>query len=548
MQRPCEQLAFLAALCVIVCGALGAETGTLSVLVHEPDSASPLPSRAWVQAGAQRIFEPTTPSCTPYARDRSFSSEGRFALTLPAGTALLHVERGKEYRPVDREVAVGAGETVEVDVTLERWTHMAAEGWYSTDLHCHFGVHDLPVLKQLALADDVNLEPILTLWNHQRDGLSDESWPDWPHAPNVFADPTHLVTLRNQEIERIGGGPFESVGALLMFGLQTPVKMPPRNSRYPCDAVLARMAKNSSPHCIIDTDKPIWAENVVGVALGLFDCVQVCHNHYHRDSTLPLGWGMATVDEPEQESWGPDELFHRTNRTYHRFLNCGFKLAATGGTAMGVMPAPLGYCRTYAKLDGPLTEASYLKAIASGRTFATSGPMLTLTAAGKDVGAEIRYSTQSRASIPVKALLRSIQPIDRLELIYNGRIIKGVDLKDQPASPTLRRSVTMDFAPTRSGWIAARALFVAPDGCLRQAHTSPVYITVDDKPTASRQDAEFMIRWLDRIAEIARQPDRYDTTDQTKHTLTLFQKARKVYENIAAQPSAETARSRKREG
>jgi len=61
---------------------------------------------------------------------------------------------------------------------------------------------------------------------------------------------------------------------------------------------------------------------------------------------------------------------------------------------MGVMPAPLGYCRTYAKLQGPLTEANYLKAIRAGRTFATGGPMLTLTVAGKDVGAEIRHSIE----------------------------------------------------------------------------------------------------------------------------------------------------------
>ena len=527
------QLVLLIALSLIL-PAFGAETGTLSVLVHEPGGTSALPCRAWIDVGSQRIFQVASESCMPYARDRSFSSQGRFTVSLPAGKAVVHVERGKEYRPVEREVIVSAGGTVALDVTLERWVDMVAEGWYSADLHCHFGVHDVRVLKQLALADDVNLEPILTLWNHQRDGLSDKRWPDWPHGASVYADPTHLVTLRNQEIERIGGGPFESVGALLMFGLTTPVEMPPGNSRYPCDAVLGRTAKRSSPACVIDTDKPIWGENVVGVALGLFDCVQVCHNHYHRDATLPLGWGMATVPEPGQDDWGADELFHRTNRTYYRFLNCGFKLAATGGTAMGVMPAPLGYCRTYAKLQGPLTEANYLRAIRAGRTFATSGPMLTLTVAGKDVGAEIRHSIERSDSLPVKALLRSIQPIDRLELICNGKIIKSLDLRDRRAAPMLTESVAMEFVPTRSGWVAARAIFTAPDGRLRQAHTSPVYITVDDKPTASKRDAEHMIRWIDRLAEVARQPGRYETTEQRSHVLAVFQEARKVYETIAS--------------
>jgi len=66
-----------------------------------------------------------------------------------------------------------------------------------------------------------------------------------------------VITLRNQEIERIGGEVFESIGALLMFGLTKHVKMPLRNSRYPCDAVLAQIAKKTSPECVIDTDKPI---------------------------------------------------------------------------------------------------------------------------------------------------------------------------------------------------------------------------------------------------------------------------------------------------
>jgi len=211
-----------------------------------------------------------------------------------------------------------------------------------------------------------------------------------------------------------------------MFGLTRPVKMPPGNSRYPCDAVLGRMAKDVSPDCVIDTDKPIWGENVVGVALGLFDAVQVCHNHYHREATLSggrIGWGMAgAITEDEAKDLGENELFHRTNQTYYRFLNCGFKLAVTGGSAMGVMPVPLGYSRTYAKLDGPLTEANYLKAIRAGRTFATSGPILILTANDLDCGAEIPYSTSGDEPVRIKAELRSIQPIESLDLIADARM------------------------------------------------------------------------------------------------------------------------------
>ena len=410
---------------------------------------------------------------------------------------------------------------------------MCKEGWYSSDMHCHFGLNNLGILKQLALADDINLEPILTLWNHQQSSTSNDKWPDWQTGSSVYADTTHLVTLRNEEIERIGGGAFESVGALLMFGLTEPVKMPVRNSKYPCDAVLGREAKRSSPECIIDTDKPIWSENVVGVALGLFDSVQICHNHYHRDATLHLGWGMAADETDKQKYWGEDELFYRTNLTYYRFLNCGFRLAVTGGSAMGVMPVPLGYNRIYAKLDGLLTEANYLRAIHAGRTFATSGPMLFLTANGLDCGSNIQYSIHSKEPILVKAEVRSIQLLNSLELIYNGKVIKKIDLKNLSPSPMFEKSLILELKPLRSGWLIARAIFNSTDGRLRQAHSSPIYVTVDGKPTASKVDAEYMISWIDRLIKVTNKPGRYSSETERAEVQAIFKEARQEYESIA---------------
>ncbi len=513
------------------------DVGSISVSIHESGSEAPLPCRAWVSVAGKRLFQPATETCTPYARDRSFSCDGSFVIEVPVGKATIHVERGKEYRPVDTEVVVQPNQTTTVDIALERWVNVSKEGWYSADMHCHFGLGDVRVLKQLALADDIHFEPVSTLWNHQRGNPPNGAWPDSLTDFSVHADATHIVTFRNQEIERIGGEVFESTGALLMFGLSKPVEMPPGNSRYPCDAVLGRAAKETSPECIIDTDKPIWGENVVGMALGLFDSVQLCHNHYHRETTAPLGWGMAGVDiKEEQQEWSEDELFHRTNSTYYRFLNCGFRLAATGGSAMGVMAVPLGYSRTYAKLDGPLTEASYLAAIHAGRTFATSGPMLILTADGLGCGSEIRRSASSKP-IQIKAELLSILPIDSLELIANGKVIKSVNLKGRSASPVLEESIAMAFEPRRSGWVAARAIFTAPDGRLRQAHTSPVYITVDEKPTASKTDAEYMIRWIDRLVQVADKPGRYKTDEERSQVQALYQQARQKYQDISRQAS-----------
>jgi hypothetical protein len=462
---------------------------------------------------------------------------------------VVHVERGKEYLAVDEPVTAQGGRTTEVHIILRRWFDMREKGWYSADMHVHFinedrrvktaarFEDDLRILKQMTLADDVNFVPVFSFWN---DNI--ESWPSWPTGPYVRADDYHLVTLANQEIERIAKGDapaFESVGAPLFFGLTKPVYTPRLEAVHPCDVALCRIARKHSPDSIIDLEKPLWAETVVGVALGVFDCVQLCHNHYNRDKTIRMGWGMIGPDlEDKGSDWGNSEILNRSNLTYYRWLNCGFHLAATGGSAVGVMPAPLGQSRTYAKLDGPLSEASYFKAIRAGRTFATTGPMLFLTVNGHEVGSRLDRSSGDRAPLRVRAELQSIQRMESLELIHNGRVLSRMVLSDAAPSPVLNRVLETKFAPQRSGWVAARASYRCPDGSLHQAHTSPVYISVDGKPTLFRSDAEFMIRWIDRILQISDQPGRYASTDDRREAQAIFREARAVYERIADQAKA----------
>jgi hypothetical protein len=506
-------------------------TGVIRAEVVDAATAGPVPCRAWVEAGGERLYQPRSPGCVPYRKDESFSCGGSFEIEAPAGEVLVHVERGKEYRPVETRVNVVAGATTEVAIELRRWIHVAAEGWYSVDFHCHFGVGDVSVVKQQALADDVNVLPILSLWNQHQ--------PDWPFPPDqavVAADATHIVTRRNQEIERIGGDAFESLGAPLMHGLTRPVCIPDITERYPPDLVVLREAKGESPRSVIDCDKPIWAENAVGMAFGLFDAVQLCHNHYHRRDDIPVCCGMAglLLDPSQREDWGEAELFWRTNAAYYRFLNCGFRLAATGGSAMGVMSVPLGYNRTYVRVAGPLTEANVLEAVRAGRTFATSGPMLLLTVDGRSVGETIALDSHGDRTLAVRAEVRSIQPIDKIEIVQNGDVIKSVDLSGRAVDGVLREVATCEISPKRSGWVAARAIFPGPGAVPRQAHTSPVYVIVDHKPIVFKRDVEQMIRWIDGLLAVSNRPDRYASDEQRAAAQVMFRAAREKYEAILA--------------
>jgi len=293
-------------------------------------------------------------------------------------------------------------------------------------------------------------------------------------------------------------------------------------------------AKESSLHCIINTDKPLWAENVVGVALGLFDVVQICHNHYHRANNLQPGWGMiGLIDDSEKELAGKDEeLFIRTNQIYYRWLNCGFRLGVSGGSAIGVMPVPLGYNRTYAYVEGALTPKKYWQAVKEGRTFATSGPMLTMSANGEDIGATLHLSSKSRSSIQISATVRSIQNLISFEILQNGKIIAKDDLTGFHPKPSFKKTIATTTSPKHRGWIAARVLYKTPQGHWRMAHTSPIYFIVDQKPIASQKDAEYMIKWIDELIKISNSPGRYPSREKRDKVRAIFLEAREIYETV----------------
>jgi hypothetical protein len=506
-------------------------TGFVEVTVVEEGKVDLLPCRAWIEINNSRYYRPESANCVPYVRDMSFTSNGKFKIKVPVGNAIVHVERGKEYLPVNKEVDVKGDKVNEVRIYLKRWIDMAALGWYSMDIHCHFGADSLDILKQQSLADDINYQPVLTVWN-SRQYKTKDIWDNQQVNPTIFADPSHLIAFNNQEIERIGGADFESIGALHLIGLKKPLDNP-QTYAYPADVSLAEIARKTSPECIIDCDKPVWGENAVTAALGYFDSAQLCHNHYHRFSDLDPCCGMAVLrrSKSEKSRWGG--LFWQTNQAYYSFLNCGIKLAATGGSAMGVMRVPLGYNRTYMKIEGELAQENILKAIKNGRTFATSGPMLFFEVNNQPSGATLNIDSKRPKSIQIKAGLQSIEPVVALEIIQNGKIIKSLNLEGQIPSPVLEKEIQMAVVPQESGWLAARAIYFNYNRFVRQAHSSPVYVIVDNKPIAFKKDALILRDWVDKLIQINGKEGRYRSEQEKQEVLAKYKEARRFYEAVA---------------
>lgn len=506
------------------------------------------PCRAWVEVvGTEgtRLFEPrNTPLATPYARDRSFSCDGTFEIEVPMGELVVHIEKGKEYLPRDLEIpAVSAADantaaTLPIKAQLQRWVDMPSQGWYSADMHVHLGFDNPRVLQQLALADDVHVIPAFSYWLRGRG----EPWlTDWPSADHVLAtliDARHIVSRNHLEIERIKGtaAPGSEVGATFLFNLRNPITAEKYGEYFPTDTELCRVARSMSPASVFDSDKPSWAETVVQAALGQLDTIQVCHNHYHRNATLAGGWGMIGPLSPGESNYAAgDGLFHRTNALYYRLLNCGFRLGVSGGSAIGVMPVPAGFHRVYAHLDQEFNSENFWKAVKAGRTFATTGPMLSLVADASEVGDTLQFDSRDNES-SVVATVRSVENLESIEIIQNGQILASQDLRPRAANPVLEAELRASVTFETSGWIAARVLFRSPDGLLRQAHTSPIYARVEGQPMNSSEDARYMLQWMKRLIDIAESnPDRFPSVEIQQAVLSTYSEARAVYERLAGE-------------
>ena len=108
-------------------------------------------------------------------------------------------------------------------------------------------------------------------------------------------------------------------------------------------------------------------------------------------------------------------------REYYRYLNCGYRLPLVGGTDKMSNAVPVGLYRTYARLDEEFSYQAWCRAVRSGRTFLSGGPLLTLSADGHEPGDTVGLS--GPGTVSVHASVRGIFPLRSLEIICNGEVV-----------------------------------------------------------------------------------------------------------------------------
>src|SRR5262249_44976986 len=184
---------------------------------------------------------------------------------------------------------------------------------------------------------------------------------------------------------------------------------------------------------------------------------------------------------------------------WYRLLNCGFRLPATAGTDVFLnrigsnLP---GGDRVYVHLDGPLSYKGWIDGLKAGRSFVTSGPMLTFTANGMGPGSVLKVGEKPK--VRVKATARSRFPLARAELVHNGKGIATAKLGEDGLTARRDREVALE----RGGWLAFRAEGPGTADTATSAlnaHTNPVYVEANGVVPRSAEEARAFLKWTDQF-------------------------------------------------
>ncbi len=251
---------------------------------------------------------------------------------------------------------------------------------------------------------------------------------------------------------------------------------------------------------------------------------------------LPVDLALGKVDYYEALGFVDDLM--ATATVWYRLLNCGFRLPTGAGTdAMAnyaSLRGPVGMNRVYVKSGAPLEHRRWLAALKAGRSFATNGPLLGLTVDGTELGGEVRLPAGGR-EVSVAVRLRSNVPVDHLELVQNGRVVREIPLDAGGRSAT----TTVRLPVERSGWLLLRArgdkaayptLDIFP-----YATTSPVYLTVGGQPPRSAEDARYFMAWIDRMRKSVEAHKDWNSDAERRDALEMLDRARAEYERRSAE-------------
>jgi hypothetical protein len=491
----------------------------------------PLNARVHVKASDDKSYAPLD----AYARaavtgPHFFHTNGESVFWAPAGQLTIAAVQGFEYWPARTAVTVSDGAT-DVKLVLKRYIDFKARGWHSgsTHVHMNYGGNLRNTLENLmfmsrAEGQDVVNELVANKDNRILDWMYFE--PGGGEHSASKSDPNMLL-LVGEEYRP----PF--YGHVFFLGLRDHLISPFTtgyegtgiDSLYPSNTDMFRKARtqgavNGYVHPWPRDTDPLDSD--LGVGKGF---------------PVDLALGLVDAYEWSNSSRGQHMVWRHA-------WNNDLRVAPVGGEdsiSNLHISKPVGSLRTYAHLgDEPFTVASWLNSIRRGNTFFTGGPLIEFEVNGKRPGDAVHLSSGAKAHLNVRVW--SITPISRIVVYRNGEVWKELPIdnsvwKEQPADVPCAQLDT-DVSVERSSWFSVHAEGGPSeylDVRFTQAGTNAIRVYVGEEKIRSRSSAEYFIRWIDKLTQMANEWPWWRSQAERDHVMAQFAEARGVYTRLASE-------------
>lgn len=443
-----------------------------------------------------------------------------FEVDVPAGKTTITVELGKEYQPLTTIVDVATGGT-EVVLPLSRWIDMPARGWYSGDTHIHRKLDDM---ANIMPAEDLHVTMPLTYWVREAFEPATRGKAAGDFRPELIKlTPQRVIWPINTEYElfTLRSKPHTQ-GAVLVVNqtqgmeLATPPVLP-----------VARAAHKTG--ALLDLDKHTWNWTPMVVPIMQVDLFELANNHIWQTEfafqtwtldVMPKTWEIET-DAVGYTEWGWIDWGFKT---YYAFLNCGFRMRPTGGTAGGVHPVPVGFGRVYVEVPGEFAYEKWIKGLDAGHSFVTTGPMLMVKINGQSTGTVFKDAKE----VVITGTAENRAPLDRIEIIVNGDVVRTIKPENKATSTGGFSSTLSESLPlTQSSWVAVRCFDQPLGKRFRYAHSAPSHFEIDGPVRPKRREVVYFIERMTQ--EISR-----NRGVLTAEELAEYEQALAIYKKLEA--------------
>ena len=474
------------------------------------------------------VFDPPTgfafrpadrPFYEAYTGHNYFYAHGSVRLGVHNGPVRILASRGPEFEAYDAVHDVTQDEVV--TIVLESLFSPASLGWYGGDTHVHMAHGGVGAVFTItpedvalaATAEDLDVTCVLS------DGL---------HFGNDFSTGSGGNRIVHFGVE------YRSAvyGHVALVGLPS---LPPGlgcclpgEPAYPLNRTVIDDAHAAGAYAV--ASHPITFDPDSMTTSGLAWPFSGFGREFPLDALFGVLDGFDIFSYSNYQN--STQLISPSQRLWFDLLNLGLALPASAGTDASLNrefdPPPGGF-RVYAQLDTTLTVHTWMEAIASGRSFATNGPLpYRFAANGASPGDTISFAGNEPHDVVFDLDLFSRDPVSLVEIYFNGDrwAFSFLPLGDRWIHKTFQANL-----PQAAGWIVARISGPAGHptsmGAYQEAFTSPIY--VDDPAHEVLPSASSVSRfttWFDDLEAVVIAHDSWQDPSQEEEVLAAIDCAR----------------------